>query len=96
MGTTMQTTAFPISTAYDAPIWRSVMHQVLFGLLTLLILDGGHSSKVCGVAILGYWMGTLLVVLQRPHSPLESDIRYVRNAFFPLLVVTYLLDAWMH
>ncbi len=48
------TPSLPISPSYRKPIFEAVALQVLVGLLSGLILDGGDTTRICGIALVGF------------------------------------------
>jgi hypothetical protein len=67
-----------IHSAYDRQIWFSVKQQVILTLVALLVLDMGQSVRILAAAMVGYWIGFLVVLARRPMSPSKGDLLFVR------------------
>ncbi|HNQ74422.1 MAG TPA: hypothetical protein PKN95_12565 [Verrucomicrobiota bacterium] len=61
--------SYPISGQYRRPIFAAVALQAVFGGLSLLILDGGDSARICGVALLAFWSGVFVLICRHPRHP---------------------------
>ena len=85
------THSLPISPSYRKPVFEAVGLQVLLGLLSLLILDGGTTARICGIALVAFWGGAALLIWRRPQSPTRTDIQLLRFGFLPLVVVASFL-----
>lgn len=48
------TQALPISSNYRKPIFEALGRQVLLGVLSLLVLDGGTAARICGIALVAF------------------------------------------
>jgi hypothetical protein len=83
--------SLPISSGYRKPIFEAVALQVLLGLLSLLILDGGTTARICGIALVAFWGGTVILVCRRPQSPTRTDIGLIRFGYLPLVVAAFFL-----
>ncbi len=89
----MKSTVLPLSSRYDEAIYFSLRHQVPWGLLHMLLLDGGRMAWICGVTMLGFWASVALLMVRRPLSPSSIDIMFLRWGFFPLYGVFVGLDV---
>lgn len=83
----MAHTALALSNRYRQAIRISLAEQIPCAVLCLLMLDGGHTARVCGVTMLGFWAGTALIMARRPLAPNSLDLLFIRWGFFPLLIV---------
>src|SRR5689334_1079753 len=81
----------PISATYRKPIFEAVGLQVLLGLLSMLILDGGTTARICGIALLAFWGGATVLICRRPQSPTKTDIELIRFGYLPLVVLAFFL-----
>ena len=81
--------SLPISPSYRKPVFEAVVLQILLGLLSALILDGGTTARICGIALVGFWVGAVLLICRRPHSPTRSDIELLRFGYLPLIVIAF-------
>ena len=84
-------TSLRISQSYRRPVFEAVGVQVLLGVLGLLNLDGGTTARICGIALIAFWAGAVVLVLRRPLSPTRMDIALIRFGYLPLLVVAFFL-----
>lgn len=87
----MQGTAVSLSSRYRGAVYLALLQQVPCGLLCLLLLDGGRTARVCGIAVLGFWAAAAVIMVSRPESPKWSDLVFLRWGFFPLLALTVLV-----
>lgn len=46
--------SLPISANYRRPVFEAIGLQVLLGFLSLLILDGGTTARICGIALVAF------------------------------------------
>jgi hypothetical protein len=81
------------SPAYDRVIRRALLTQLIVGFLAALMLDGGTSARVVGVAVLGFWLCAAVVILRRPHEPTKFDLAIVHWGFWPILFIAALRQA---
>ena len=75
-----------ISDSYRKPIFDAVGLQVIIGVLSLRILDGGECAQICGAALLAFWGGAAVLIWRRPQSPSKIDIRLLRFGYLPVLI----------
>jgi hypothetical protein len=66
--------SLPISPTYRKPIFEAVALQALFTLLSGLILDGGTTARICGIALVAFWGGAAVLIWRRPQLPTRTDI----------------------
>jgi len=85
----------PISAKYDSPIFEAVALQIVLGLLALLILDGGLIAQICGIALLAFWSGAVVLIWRHPQTPSRLDIELIRFGYFPVIIVSFFLVAWI-
>ena len=71
---------------YRGPIKFACQLQLCLGLVSLLLLDGGRGARLCGCAMLGFWLGVGIILFRRPFGPTRVDLTAVRWGFLPLLV----------
>ena len=89
------TCQLPISTNYRQAIFDALVLQVVLGILSLMILDGGQIAQICGIAMLGFWGGVTTLICRRPHTPTPTDITLIRFAFLPLLLASFFLVSFI-
>jgi len=46
----------PISPEYDSPIFEALALQIVLGLLSLLVIDGGGVAQVFGIGLVAFWV----------------------------------------
>ena len=83
--------SLPISPSYRKPVFEAVALQALLGLLSALILDGGTTARICGIALVAFWGGAAVLIWRRPQSPTRIDIELLRFGYLPLVVIAFLL-----
>lgn len=87
--------AIPISKDYDSPVFEALAIQVIIGILSLMILDGGQVAQVCGVALVAFWGGAVLLICRHPHTPSRTDLQIIRFGYLPVVVVAFFLVNWV-
>ncbi|MEI8289428.1 MAG: hypothetical protein WCH99_08130 [Verrucomicrobiota bacterium] len=83
--------ALPISPKYDSPIFEAVAIQLVLGILSALILDGGTVARICGIALVAFWGGAVVMIWRHPQSPTKVDIELIRFGFLPVAVLAFFL-----
>jgi hypothetical protein len=83
--------SLPISQSYRKPVFEAVVLQALLGLFSLLILDGGTTARICGIALIAFWGGATVLIWRRPQSPTKADIELIRFGYLPLAVLAFFL-----
>jgi hypothetical protein len=81
----------PISRKYRTPIFEAVGLQLLIGFLSLLILDGGTTARICGIALIGFWGGIAVLIWRHPWTPTRMDILILRFGYLPVVFIAYFL-----
>lgn len=81
----------PISAEYDSPIFEAVALQMILGLLSFMILDGGALAQMCGIALLSFWGGAAVLIWRHPQSPSKLDLCLIRIGYLPVIVITLFL-----
>ena len=85
----------PLSEDYRRPIRVALSQQIAIAIFCLLLLDGGQMAKLCGIVILGFWLGAALVMIRRPSTPTEADKTLIQYAFVPLFAVSVVIALVM-
>lgn len=80
--------SFEFSPQYWPALKDAIMLQLVIGMLTALMLDGGRSFEFFKVALIGHWIGILIAVGRRPLSPAKTDIFLIRWGVLLLLFAT--------
>lgn len=79
-----------VSPRYRSDMTFTLIVQTVVSLFAILALDGGRLSRVVGVAMLGFWLVTAMILTRRPQCPKESDLAWIRWGFWPILLAA----AW--
>jgi hypothetical protein len=77
-----------IAPAYDHQIWFSIKQQVILAILAVLVLDMGQTARGMAAVMIGYWIGTAIIVIRRPLLPSKGDLLFVRWGC-SLLAITF-------
>lgn len=64
--------------------------QLPLALVCILILDFGRTAKICGAAMLAFWIMAAALAARRPWSPTRSDLLFWRWGFPGCLAVALL------
>ena len=76
----------PLSDAYREAIRFALKQHAAIAILCLLVLDGGHLAKLCGLCLAGFWIGIFLMMARRPLAPTHGDLLFARYGFLPLFI----------
>jgi hypothetical protein len=85
----------PVADTYRSAFRLALLQQIPWAMLCLLMLDFGRSAKICGIAMLAFWVAAFIMMARRPESPTRFDMGFIRWAFFPIFVVTFLLAEFV-
>jgi hypothetical protein len=83
--------SLPISSSYRKPVFEALVLQMLLGLLSALILDGGTTARICGIALIAFWAGAAVLIWRHPQMPTRTDITFVRFGYLPVVVLAFFL-----
>ena len=83
--------SLPISPSYRKPVFEAVVLQAILGIVSLMILDGGTTARICGIALVAFWGGATVLIWRRPLSPTKIDIELIRLGYLPLVVLAFFL-----
>ena len=89
----MGETCAVISPAYDRVFRTALITQLVIGCLAALLLDGGVTARVVGVAMLGFWLGVAILVTRHRFQPSKFDLAFIQWGFWPVLVIAFLRQA---
>jgi len=78
--------SLPIAPSYRTPIFEAVGLQTVLGILSMMILDGGTTARICGIALVAFWGGVTVLIYRHPKSPSKIDIQLIRFGYLPLAV----------
>lgn len=85
----------PISAQYDRAIYDSLGIQIVLGLLSGMVLDGGGLAQLCGMSMIAFWGGAAVLIYRHPHNPTRTDLELIRFGFFPVIVLTLFIAVWV-
>jgi len=85
--------------ALISPQYRKAMQvalglQIPISIICLLVLDFGRLARICGIAMLGFWLVAALIAIRRPWAPTSTDLWFWRWGFILCFVFTIVLAAW--
>lgn len=83
--------SIPISDSYRKPIFDAVVLQVILGILSMMILDGGDCAHISGAALLAFWGGTTVLIWRHPRTPTKADLELIRFGYLPVLVFAFVV-----
>ena len=83
--------SLPISPSYRKPVFEAIALQAILGFLSMLILDGGTTARICGIGLVAFWGGATVLIWRRPQSPTKTDFELIRFGCVPLVVVAFFL-----
>ena len=89
----MNTTSAIISTEYRKAARVALGMQIPIAILCVLMLDSGRTAKICGAAMLGYWLVAAVIAVRRPWKPSAADLWYWRWGFVPCFVFANVVAA---
>jgi hypothetical protein len=81
----------PISASYDRPIFEALGLQIVLGLLSGMILDGGLVAQFCGIAMVGFWVGAAVLIWRQPLSPSKLDLSLIRVGYLPVVAIAFVV-----
>jgi hypothetical protein len=81
--------SLPIAPSYRSAIFEAVALQVVLGLLSLMILDGGDCAHISGAALLAFWGGAVVLIWRHPLTPTKTDLQLIRFGYFPVLIISF-------
>jgi hypothetical protein len=65
--------------------------QIPVAMLCMLVLDRGWTARICGGAMLGFWLAAAFVASRRPWNPSTADLWFWRWGFLPCFVAAVAL-----
>jgi hypothetical protein len=80
--------SFEFSPQYWPAIKDAIVLQLLFGVPSALLLDGGRVFGFFKVALIGHLSGMLMIIGRRPMSPTKTDIFFIRWGILLLFLAT--------
>ena len=89
----------PLDGAYRPAVTFALVTQVILLFVSLLILDGGDTTRRVVISMVAFWCAAVVLILRNPGTAKKSDLLYLRAGFFPVLLLTYMIasliwDTW--
>jgi len=72
-------------------MWTGLKIQIVFGVITALMLDSGQIHRAFWVAMLWQWAIVFIMLIRRPMAPTKTDLAIVRYGIIPLLLIVAML-----
>lgn len=85
----------PISTKYDSPIFEAIAMQIVVGLFSGMILDGGVAAQFCGVALVAFWGGAAVLICRHHRSPSTVDLTLIRIGYLLVIAIAIFVAPWV-
>ena len=83
--------SLPISPAYRRTIFEALALQAVVAVISGMALDFGQAAQICGIALLAFWSGVLVLIWRRPLTPSPLDLSLVRVGYLPVVVLAAVL-----
>jgi hypothetical protein len=77
----------PISPKYDSAVFDAIVLQLIVGILSKMILDGGQAAQICGIALAAFWGGVAVLMWRFPLAPKRLDLGMIRFGYLPILLL---------
>jgi hypothetical protein len=58
-------------------------------------MDFGTVAQICGIALVAFWGGAVVLVWRHPQCPSRLDLGLIRFGYLPVVVMTFFLVAWI-
>jgi hypothetical protein len=82
-----------LSSEYREATRIALSLQIPIAIICLLILDQGQLARICGIALLAFWMLAAEIALRRPWTPTRMDLWYWRWGFVPCFAAALLFAS---
>jgi hypothetical protein len=82
-----------LNEAFSRPLIRALILQTLCVFFFSLMLDFGVTLRACWYSSIPFWIGAIVILIRRPHTPTRGDLAYLRWGllfFIPLGVLAFL------
>lgn len=83
--------SLPIASAYRRAIFEALALQAVVAVFSGLALDFGQAAQICGIALLSFWSGALVLIWRRRLNPSPLDISLVRIGYLPAVLLAAVL-----
>ena len=84
-----------ISSSYTRPVVEAAMFSAVLLILSFMVLDMGETGYASVYAMAAFWVGVLLIILRRPHSPTKSDLHVIRFGSLVVVIAAQFLARWI-
>jgi len=85
-----------VADSYREPIKVAVVQQIIFLVLTALLLDGGQTFRACCITAIVHWVCIAMILVRRPIHPTRIDILLIKYGFLPLAFVVGRMAPFIH
>jgi hypothetical protein len=82
--------SLPMSPDYRVAVFNALALQTLVAVISLLVLERGFTARLCGVALLGFWVTVAVVIARRPRKSTHADLGFIRFGYVPLALPAFL------
>jgi hypothetical protein len=76
-----------IAPVYQPAMQSAAIQQLVVGLLSLFMLDGGFMARTVLISAAAYWVSVGIIAVRRPTAPTGIDTLWVRYGFLLLFVM---------
>ena len=83
--------SLPIAPAYRRAIFEALALQAVVAVFSGLLLDSGQVAQICGIALLAFWSGVLILIWRRPLAPSSLYLGLVRVGYLPVVLFAAVL-----
>lgn len=77
-------------------IKAAVVQQLIFLILTALLLDGGRSFRACSITAIVHWIMIAIILVCRPVHPTQIDNLLIKYGFLPLALLIGQMAPFVH
>ena len=77
-----------VAAEYIDALKLSALAQVLLGLFSAMVLDGGRLFIFWIAFTVVFWVMTVIMVLRRPVEPTDTDIKIVKYGYAVVFGIT--------
>lgn len=81
---------------YMRAVKRTLLQQFPVLLLCALLLDSGRTLRLCLIAVLGFWLLSMVFLARGHRQPDAFGLWFIRWGFIPLFAVVCVANQWIH
>jgi hypothetical protein len=82
-----------LSSEYKKAAYVAFALQIPITIISFLVLDMGQMSRICLVALIGFWSLALIIAGRRPWAPTSADLLYWRWGFVLCYVTAFVFGT---